>query len=572
MKERIDLSKTIPIEAAPVHEVNQERLWAYLEPFSETVRSSGSPEEARAFDHAQTVLEELGYDVRRFEHEAYVSLPGSASLICGGDELECITHAMAASTRGLRLPLRDARTSTDLSGKVALAHGLAGPGAVRELVDRGAAAAVFINTEQRYEMIVSPVWGSPDLDKLEMLPGIPVVSVSREHAERLELAATRSEEVVLETRVRTGWTELPLLEATLPAVDGDGSMVLFSGHVDAWHLGAMDNGAANATMLEVATVLAGCRPRLRRDLRVLFWSGHSHGRYAGSQWYADVNYEELRDSAILHVNIDSVGGGGANVLTEAPCMPESFDLAAGAIGEESGQAYRGVRFERAGDQSFWGHGVSSVWMGLSEQPPADGLASEAFTRLFGASRAGGFGWWWHTPEDTRDKVDPAMLARDCRIYLRLIYEACTEIVPPLVFSRTAADIRGRLEAWSAALEGRLDLGITVTRARELEDALERLEKAWTSKPDSAAWRTQKAVARRLVPLNYVAGPLHEHDPALAQPPMPLLRDLERLVSCEDPDVVRHLRVGLRRRLNYVAERLEEAALAVRVELSRVGGE
>jgi hypothetical protein len=548
-------------EQAPVEKVDSDRLWAHLEAFSTTVRASGSPEEALAFDYAEQVLRELGYEVRRLEHEAYVSIPGAARLTCADEEMSCITHAMAGATRGLSAPLADARRQDDLRGFIALEWGLASPSSVRDLAERGAVGAVFVNADQRYEMIVSPVWGSPDLDGLARLPRIPVVSVDHDTGVRLESAAECRQEARVVTEVVTGWRQLPLLEATLAAPRGDGSLVMFSGHVDAWHLGAMDNGGANASMLEVATVMTGCREALARDLRLLFWSGHSHGRYAGSQWYADVHYEEIRDRAVLHVNIDSVGGRGATVLSEAPCMPETHDLAARAIRDESGQRYRGVRFERAGDQSFWGHGVSSVLMGLSEQPRGDQLASQAFARLFGASRAGGFGWWWHTPEDTLDKLDKDFLARDCRIYLRLVYEACTAPVPPLRYSRTVRDIRERLELWCGAADG-LDLGSAVQRARRLESGLERLEDVWSRQPRRDAWRTQKTVARRLVPLGYVAGPAYEHDPAVVQPPLPMLMDMEELMACNDRDRARHLRIGLRRRLNRVSELLEEALLAV----------
>ena len=87
---------------------------------------------------------------------------------------------------------------------------------------------------------------------------------------------------------------------------------VFSGHVDSWHYGAMDNGTANATMLEVARLLAQHRDELYRGLRVIFWSGHSHGRYSGSTWYVDNHWEELHDRCVAHVNVDSTGARGAS--------------------------------------------------------------------------------------------------------------------------------------------------------------------------------------------------------------------------------------------------------------------
>ena len=72
------------------------------------------------------------------------------------------------------------------------------------------------------------------------------------------------------TRVRTGWMPIPHLVGELAGRQED-RFLLFSGHVDSWHYGAMDNGTANATMLEVARLLAARRERApaRHPLRVL---------------------------------------------------------------------------------------------------------------------------------------------------------------------------------------------------------------------------------------------------------------------------------------------------------------
>jgi hypothetical protein len=70
-------------------------------------------------------------------------------------------------------------------------------------------------------------------------------------------------------------------------------------------------------------------------------------------------------------------------------MPELKSLAAWAIREVSGQEFHGTRFARAGDQSFWGHGIPSIFMTLSEQKPGnskDGVLSEL---IGGSSRTGG---------------------------------------------------------------------------------------------------------------------------------------------------------------------------------------
>ena len=122
-------------------------------------------------------------------------------------------------------------------------------------------------------MCISPVWGSPDDVSLARLPAAVVVTVPASAGERIRAAST----VRVFAEVDTRWRPTPILIAEL--AEPDEPFVLFSGHHDAWHIGAMDNGGANATMLEVARLCALRREQWRRALRLAFWSGHSQGRY-----------------------------------------------------------------------------------------------------------------------------------------------------------------------------------------------------------------------------------------------------------------------------------------------------
>src|SRR5438270_717878 len=129
------------------------------------------------------------------------------------------------------------------------------------------------------------------------------------------------------TRVRTGWMPIPHLVGEL-AGRGENRFLLLSGHVDAWHYGAMDNGTANATMLEVARLLAARRDALRRGIRFAFWSGHSHGRYAGSAWYADHAWRDLHQRCVAHLNVDSTGARGATDYSVLHATEDAASFAA----------------------------------------------------------------------------------------------------------------------------------------------------------------------------------------------------------------------------------------------------
>src|SRR5579875_308124 len=57
----------------------------------------------------------------------------------------------------------------------------------------------------------------------------------------------------------------------------------------------------------------------------------------------------------------------AVVLSEAPAMAEAPPCAAAIIHVLTGVEFAGMRFGRAGDQSFRGHGIPSLCVSLSVQ-------------------------------------------------------------------------------------------------------------------------------------------------------------------------------------------------------------
>ena len=172
---------------------------------------------------------------------------------------------------------------------------------------------------------------------------------------------------------------------------------------------------------------AGIAARLRRGLRLAFWSGHSHGRYAGSAWYADHAWRELERHGVLHLNVDSTGAKGATDFTVFHATEDAADFAEAVVADVTGQRGRARHFSRAGDQSFWGIGLPSAFMSMSQLPPQDTEFGRTTERLFGTS---GFPWWWHTREDTIDKLDGAVLAHDTKVFVASALRLCNAPVLP----------------------------------------------------------------------------------------------------------------------------------------------
>jgi hypothetical protein len=549
-----------------LEQVSRETLMEFTENIASEVRLSGSEEEWRAFLYAKEQLDEFGLKTNLYKKKAFISLPLSAELNVSGISYPAITHSMAPSTceegvGGELLYIGEGSEKNyskhDVHGKVVLVDGLAIPGAVKQAGEHCVRGIVFINADYTHEMIVSTVWGNPTPGKKDQYPLIPVVSVNYSDGLKIkqQLSDNADVPVWFKTKVDTGWREIPILEAVK---EGDSEeFVLFSGHIDSWHLGAMDNGTANATMLEVARIISS--ERLNRTLKIVFWSGHSHGRYAGSALYCDEHWEELYDSCVLHVNIDSVGGKGSVVLSEGNGMAETKGLAREVIKEQTGEIYEGSRFGRAGDQSFWGPGVPSLLMGLSEQVPADTPASSAFSRLFGGGKGGGFGWWWHTTEDTLDKIDPDLLERDCRIYLSIVYQACTRKLLPLDQRKAVEEILEHLLNYQVDAPQFSGLARAIQKAAGLKEMVDKIygeittsEQTLNSLKIAEINKWLHSLSRGLVRLNYVGKDEFDHDPAAAQAPIPLLADIWKLKEVSaDPEETNLYETSIVRNLNKV---------------------
>lgn len=553
--------------------VDGEALMGHVRALARWVKLSGTAEERESFDYLQAEMDRLGYRTRLIEHPAYIGLPGKARVEIDGRALGCITHSLARSSppEGVSGELVDlgrggkaAFAGRDLRGRIALIEGLARPEDAKACTDAGALGQIHISPDhQLHEMCVSPVWGSPSWQSRGRLPGTVVVTISRQDGLALRECLARGErpKAVLHAEVDTGWRTIPILEAELSprGAAKDAPFVMFSGHVDTWYCGAMDNGTANATMLEIARIAALERGAWRRGLRLCFWSGHSHGRYAGSAWYADARWHELEARCLAHVNIDSTGGKGASVLTNSGSAAELRDLAAEVIERHTGQIYGGRRIARQADESFWGIGLPAMFGSLSHQPPpAD--KSQAHMHL---------GWWWHTPEDTVDKIDPANLLRDAKVFADVIWRLLADAVPPIRPVPLADDLVKELGKLSA-LEGRFELSGLRDSAASLLAKAKRVEAAASAaKPSTAARLTDGLMrfSRALVPMDSTAGDRFDHDPALPQPVWPVLQPLRDLTATPPGTEDWHFReVGAMRARNRMLHALGQAHAALDLAL------
>lgn len=554
--------------------VSVENLMKTVRQISSWQRLSGSEDEYAAFEYLEGILSNLGYKTELVKHDAFISLPVYSKLLVNGEEIYSQTHSMASSTDEIGIaaeivyvqkPMENL-TEKICRDKIVIIDGRANFSPINKAYRFGAKGIICVQEGVIRECIISNAWGSPTAKTKNLIPRIPVVSITEEYGDKIKkMIKDESIKATMITKVDSCWRRIPSLTAEIKAAKETDKFVMFTGHLDSWYFGAIDNGTVNAAQVEVARIVAENRDKLLRNFKVVFFSGHSHGRYAGSAWYADQHWEDLHKSCVINVNADSIGGKGAVDITRSIIMPEAKDTAVKIIKEITGVDFVGRRCEKLADQSFWNAGVSSAFASFSKQPLL--LQPDGTMKVEKGNAE--LGWWWHTPDDTVDNIDPDNLLRDTRIFAEYIISFLTDTIIPLNFVRSAEEIRSYIYMWSDKAAKRFDLSSSLKKADQLKECCVNMYEA--KKADSEKFNdTILKLGRFLVPLNFTTGNIYENDPAETLPPIPSLVLINRLAEVdENSDEAMEIRVELRHKRNFVNDCLNMATELIHEYLADV---
>jgi hypothetical protein len=554
--------------------------WSIVEQFSEITRSSGSVEERGAFDILTTKLTEFGVPFTLHEPECFISWPLSASVRAvgeGGQTFFAKTSAMSVSTDGqeiegelvyvppTKLDAQDAVHTVlslegrDVRGKIVLVDGLPLSNNATAVAQSGALAGIFISPGQRiHESICTSIWGTPDLDSIKRLPQVPMAAVNNTDGQTLIELAKQGGRVAVSTTLETRWRTIPILVAEIKSDVLPNEFVLLNGHLDSWHGGVGDNATGNAAMLEIARVFSQHRSSLARSLRIAWWSGHSHGRYAGSTWYSDTFAIDLAANCVAQVNCDSPGCRWTETFNSLSCMSEAAPMIEETIERITGIVPETERPPRAGDYAFNSIGISSFLM-LSSTMSNELRAEKGYYPVGGC----GGNIAWHTEDDTLEIADPDYLLRDIRVYAGALLAALNAPLHPYDWRRTTAEIRSTLSGYQAAIDGDFDFSPAFTALDNLDQALDKLyttSATEVTSPDAIRFNlAQRQLGRTLIPVNYSRMAPFWHDPALKIAPLPdLVPVLTAKRARQSHDTLRILQTHLTRGQNRLVWALMQA--------------
>jgi hypothetical protein len=562
------------LKADSMPEVSSDRLGEHVAWLSAVRRDTGGPGEEAAANYIAGRLRDDGIPCTVRDFSAFLSYPGRALLrVLEPDpvDIPCITHSFARATSSEGVVGDLVATSDDFgeaAGRAVMVEGLASPLAVARASRAGVGALIFRNADRiPHNVIVSTVWGTPALSQRPLLPTIPVVSVTEEGGHLLADRMARGRvRVRLTAEVRTGWMRSLLPEVRIPG-KAEETFVLLGTHYCAWGVGATDNATGVAALLEIARALWSQRSALRRSIRLCWWPGHSQGRYSGSTWYADTFFREIAGGCIAYHNIDSPGVRGATQLVGRHTTAEMERFCRSIIEEVGDQNNPPIhRPGRSSDQSFLANGVPSfsIYSFLPDDHPD--------RRAWSAGSAGA--WWWHSEEDTGDKADPEILARDARLSLAAVDRLVNAAVLPIVPVDVAQELHLVLGRYAEQADSHIDLQPARDMADVFVAATEHLEDQRPRSDGPAADRFNALVLRLtriLNPLLYSQSGRFHHDVAELLPVrtsgrqslLPGLSRIRELPQLAGTSEYGFLRAYLVRELNRLEAGLMDAIAVAR---------
>ena len=273
--------------------------------------------------------------------------------------------------------------------------------------EKGAAAKIYITPGKSGAINVERLkstWGNPTPETIYQIPKTPAISISNGDGHYLmKLLKQGSVRIKLKADSMRAYRQVRLPVGMLTGTREPEKFVLLGGHYCSWFTGATDNAAANSLMLEMARLFAEYRKFLARSIRFAWWSGHEQGAFAGSTWYVDTFWDDIRDNAVAYLTMDGLGRVGSSGY-ECRNTEEVRKFHETVVKKTLGFQVKSKRIPKTGDQSFHGLGLPAF---TGKQNLEVEQKGDMFTEAI---------WYGHSAMDTLDKLDIGLLDNPFKVY------------------------------------------------------------------------------------------------------------------------------------------------------------
>ena len=279
---------------------------------------------------------------------------------------------------------------------------------------------------------------------------------------------------------------------------------------------------------------------------------------------------------MAHINMDICGCMGSNAVRfdmtgmEGEAFNDEF-LA--PYNSRKPLPYRAL--DRSSDQTFWGTMTPvsiapQFYMddGTTPQPGKTGdiLRPAAMPAAFGV---GGPFYWWHTKEDTLDKIGDDVLARDCEIAAKLVLRYAMETPLPIDMEGFMDEMQAYFDAFGRELDPDFDVAPVQAAIARTQEAVKKLSDAVRAYPQQDADAILIRTAGELVRLKYTYSSPYGHDYAVEHEPYAVFSSLLGVHRDNTPED-RYLmsQTDFIRQRNRMTGQLHEVCEAIELQMYR----
>lgn len=261
--------------------------------------------------------------------------------------------------------------------------------------EKGAVAALVRSVTAK--SLRTPHTGAMNYGKAEVK--IPTAAITIEDAELLARLVARGKKpvvrLVMEARTEPDADSANVV-AELRGSELPDEIVIISGHLDSWDVGqgAHDDGAGCVIAMEALSVIRRLGLRPRRTIRVVLWTNEENGMAGVKTYLRDHASELSKHVAAMESDSGAFRPLGFNIDHADPVRLSAAADRLRRMLEAFGTTIEATDVRPGGSAPdvghFKAHGVACLGLRVDESIYFD---------------------YHHTPADTLEKVDPAMLAR-----------------------------------------------------------------------------------------------------------------------------------------------------------------
>ena len=287
-------------------EIDVERMVENVKTLGQWQRYTGSKEGEKCVDYLISELKKVGIPVQIDTYDAFVSIPIKAKLLLDtGEEMKLIADVYSSEADGIFAELvydswsekkvisenENRQRFSTFKNKLVLTNENGGEFA-ECLYRAGALGMLHISGSQGgyiHHSNIGAEWGTPCASRLLQIVSIPSAGISMYGILLLLTPVSMQIESFPDT-LSFFKRRISFSPSSIDIPGKKDSFVMLNGHYDSWYEGITDNATSDAILLELAKAFWAHRMELERGIRIIWWSGHSDARYAGSTWFCDHHF------------------------------------------------------------------------------------------------------------------------------------------------------------------------------------------------------------------------------------------------------------------------------------------